>query len=515
MRKGLKKLISGILLLSGFSKLYADDKLNVTQLETLREKGMISQEDYDILMAELNGTLKNEQLYKLEVNGVLLDNKFKALIRGDQLYFPLFKFLDILSFFNVKHTQDGVQVYLKEGVDFNLNTVKGTIYSQNNKELNDKLKKLTDYIIKEKDEYFLRSDIFKDIFLSSLMAEKNDSTIRMRLGFNTPEEAAILFKVRQEEILKELEKNEIVYMNKRKFFELGNARVQLFGNYSNQTDKEFDWEGNLEYQGVFLYGNLTTGYDFKKNELGNVELKYDDLFANHDLTLGAYRAGDDKNVFGDRVFGFTLRKDTGHYELGKRFIISETVPIGSKVELIYMRFPIEVQDAENGKVTFDNPMIRSDRSYQLKIYAPNGDVETRYINTAQNYNQQNKGEIEYDISFREDYDSKRYNWNANVYYGLTNELTVGVGSKRAPEKRGDDYKFLDEGRIELTYTNRVYSNQFPVTLKVGNDRTYTSGEGTNGRKYSERYKYDGLAQLSLGNWMFKTEMKSTEDIMMN
>lgn len=505
MKKNMRKFLLTFLLMTCFAKGYGEDDVSIEQLNSLKEKGMISQEDYDILMADLTGTLENEELYKLNINGILIDDKFKVLIKGEKIYFPLFRFLELLGFFNLQQTKDEAIASLNEGLTVALNKKDNTISLPNDKELTKKISSEKEYIFKEDDEYFLRSDIFKDIFLSYLSEEVKFSTIRMTLAFNTPEEAAILFKLRQDDIKKELEKNEIVYMNERKFFELGNARVQLFQNFDKQAGEKGykkDWEGSLEYQGAFLYGNLTTSYDFKKKQVGDIEIEYEDIIRDHNLKVGGYQAGDDS-----REFGFSLRKDKGYYELGRKFIISENVPIGSKVELLYMGYPVEVKEAENGKVTFDNNLIRSDRSYQLKVYAPNGDVETRYINTAQNYNQQNKGEIEYDILFREDYNSKKYRWDAKAYYGLTNELTLGLGNKRAPEKVRDEYKFLDEGRMELTYSNQIYNNAYPITLRVGNDRTFTSGEDNSNKKYNDRYKYDGLAQVSIKDWMLKTELE--------
>lgn len=502
MKRNMHKYLLIFLLITCFTKGYGEDDISIEQLNSLRKNGMITQEDYNILLADLTGTLENEELYKLNVNGVLIDDKFKVLIKGDKVYLPIFRFLELLGFFNLKHRDDETVASLNDGLTVVLNTKNNTISLPNNKEFNKKVANEKKYIFQENNEYFLRSDIFKDIFLNYLSIETNSTTIRMNLAFNTPEEASILFKLRQEDIKKELEQNNLIYMNKRKFFELGNARIQLYQNIDKQMGEKkykYDWEGSLEYQGAFLYGNLTTSYDFEKKQVGDIEIEYEDIIKDHNLKVGEYQ------VNNSREFGFSLRKDKGYFELGRRFIISENVPIGSKVELLYMGYPIEVKEAKNGKVTFDNSLIRSDRSYQLKIYAPNGDIETRYINTAQNYNQQNKGEIEYDIFFREDYNSKKYRWDTRAYYGLTNELTIGLGNKRTPEKINDEYKFLDEGRVELTYSNQIYNNAYPIILKVGNDRTFTNGEDSNNKKYGERYKYDGLAQISIANWMLKIE----------
>lgn len=504
MRENIRRFLLSLFFIVYFAKGYGED-ITIEQLNELREKEMISQEDYNILVAELNGTLKNEQIYNLNVNGILIDNKFKVLTEGNTMYFPLFQFLELLGFANLKQTPTEMRISLNERFIIILNKKNNTIFLPNNEQITRELRNEKDYLIKENDEYYLKADIFKTIFLAHLVSEKDDSTIRMTLAFNTPKEAAILLNLRQEEIKRELEQNEIVYMNKRKFFELGNARVQLYQNFDKQTGKDGykkDWEGNIEYQGAFLYGNLTTNYDFRKNEIGDAEIEYEDIFQGHNLRIGGYSGSG-----GSREFGFHLRKDRGYYELGRKLIISENVPIGSKVELLYMGYPIEVKDAENGKVIFTNDLIRSNRNYELKIYTADGGIETRYINTVQDYNQQNKGEIEYNISFRENNESKKYAWNADVYYGITNDLTIGLGNKRILERNSDGYKFLDEGRMELTYSNQLYNNKVPIIIRVGNDKTLTSDKDDNNQEYSERYKYDGLVQINTDNWMFKTELE--------
>lgn len=328
----------------------------------------------------------------------------------------------------------------------------------------------------------------------------------MTLNFNTPEELSILLKIRENKIKEELIKNKIVFINKNKLFELGNTRVEFFQNFNKNVGKETyikNWEGKLEYQGAFLYGNFTTNYEFQKKYFGDFEIEYSNIFKKHDFKIGSYKAGDLS-----RELGFSLNKDKGYYELGKNFIITENVPIGSKVELLYMDYPIEIKNAENGQVTFDNPLIKSDRSYQLKIYTPEGNILLKYINTAQNFNQQNKGEIEYDISFKEHHSSDKYGWNARAYYGLSNNLTLGLINERFIEnKEKNKYRYLDKGRVELTYSNQINNNIYPITLRIGTDQILTKRKTNFNKNYKNKYKYkyNGLAQINIKNLLLTFE----------
>lgn len=505
MKRNVQRFLLAFLLITCFVQGYAETDINIEQLKDLKEKGMISEEDYNIIFSEINGTLENEQLYDLNVNGALIDNRFKSIIKGDTMYLPLFRFIETLGFFNLTQTQEEAILSLNNELVISIDKISNKLSVLTNKALSRKISYEKDYLIKENGDYYLRADLFQEIFLSSLVAEKNNSTIRMRLGFNTPEEMAILFSLKQEEVKKAIESNEVIYVNTPKMFELGNARIELYQYFNKEAGNksyDTDWEGSLEYQGALLYGNLTTSYNLKEKTIGDVEIEYENIIEDHNLKIGAYSVGEKS-----RELGFSLRKDKGYYELGKKIIIDEDVPIGSRVELLYMGYPIEVQDAENGRVVFNNNQIRSNRNYQLKIYLPSGDVETRFINTVQDYNQQNKGEIEYDVLVREDHDSKRYKWDTNVYYGFTDNLTVGIGHKRSPEEVKEEYKFLDEARIELTYSNQQTGTSYPTTIRIGTDQTLTKGEDNNDQRYDERFKYDALVEVRTNDWLVKTELE--------
>lgn len=500
MKKSMSKLLMLVIFIVCFISSYSEDNLTMEQLNDLKQKNMISQEDYDILISELNGTLDNEQLYKLSVNGMLIDDRFKVLMKGEEIFFPVLRFAEILGFINKKENEKEIELFFNSEIDVKIDKNKKLIKNHFNKIYDGK-----EFIIEEDGEYYLREDAFKEIFLESLNVDEKDFMVKMRLGFDTPEEVEILFKVRQEEIKSQLETNEILYTNSRELFDFGNMRIQLYENFNKQQGKksyESDWEGNLEYQGAFLYGDLVTDYDLNKNELGNLEITYKNILKGHELNVGSYRAGKR-----ERELGFSLKKDKGYYEIGKQIVIKEEVPIGSKVELIYMGYPIDVKEAEGGYVVFDSPLIKSDRSYQLKIYTPDGSVEVRNINTAQSYNQQNKGEVEYDISLREDSESNLYSWDYNLYYGLMDSLTVGLKDKRTPIKNKNGYRFLDEGRLEFVGSNNIFENNYPVTLRVGTDRTFTKGVNNSNKDFSDRYKYDGLFQLGIEDFKLKIEQE--------
>ncbi|MGL4511192.1 hypothetical protein, partial [Cetobacterium sp.] len=245
---------------------------------------------------------------------------------------------------------------------------------------------------------------------------------------------------------------------------------QIFTKNKTEGDKfKKDWESTLEYQGAALYGQLTTTYDIRNQQFEDVTLRYNDIWESHTLELGSYSAGSGEA----REWGLSFKKDKGYIiTSNKTYVIKENVPIGSRVELLYMGFPIDVKDSENGVVEFQNSEIRSDREYLLKIYEPSGKIEFRKINTASDYNQQNKGQIEYNIDIKEDDESGKVRTDSKIYYGLTNNITTGLGYKRELERINDKYEYLESGKFEVIYNNFLFN--YPYVLVAEEGRVFNS-----------------------------------------
>ena len=120
-----------------------------------------------------------------------------------------------------------------------------------------------------------------------------------------------------------------------------------------------------------LYGELTTQYNLKDHRFEDIKLRYDNLYKDHTLEVGNYSVGETSA----REWELSFRKDKGYFVTGtKSYVIREDVPIGSRVELIYLGTIIDIQNADNGKVTFTSSEIKEDREYTLKIYDPEGKI---------------------------------------------------------------------------------------------------------------------------------------------
>lgn len=475
------------------------------QLDQLKKENLLTQEDYEILLSEIGeGNYQDKILYKLTINGKTYPEDYLVLKVGNELYLPLFSFFQNINFKNFSKKDDGTVIIrigdsLKELV---INPSKKRVeYDGNLKNGN-----FDEQVVLKDEEIFLNSKLFKEVFLDYLDIYDDTFDMKMALGFNAPETIDILLEKNERELEEKMQEKDLLYTNSPKFFELGNMRLQLAKKYSRESNFEkkssSEITSSVEYQGTFLYGDFTTSYDFQNNTVGDTYIRYSDFIKEHDLQVSSY--GVNKS---SREWGVSLRKNKGYYEENKNYVIEDDVPIGSRVELLYLGTPIAIQDATNGQVKFENSEIKGDRTYQLKIYSPDGQITLKDINTAQTFNQQNKGEAEYNIDIRERHDAQKVGSKAEVFYGLTNNLTIGTKFKREPEEIKGNYEDIETGELEVIYSNYI-NKTYPYTLKLGGEKTLNSYITEDNKNLNKRYSYNGLIQVEIKKFKFTTEGKT-------
>lgn len=495
MKKRL--LVLALIVLSSMS--YADDN----NLKLLKEQGIMSEEDYLILNDRYEEDGK--QLYSLLINGEMKNKVYPVYVEKGNMYFPIFSFFDTLNFTNYEYDKEKgtLEILLGDSLEEISVDVKKKSVIKDFEQLNSQ----DSDVLFQGNEIYLSEELFKKVFLNNLNVSKSKQKINMTLSFASPEEILIRLQ-NNERILKENSAvNDMVFTNKNsKLFELGYLRTevnQLFTKDESENNGKFesDWEADFEYQGAVLFGELTAEYNAKEHLFEDVALRYDDVWNEHTFEIENHKY----NESGSREWELSFRKDKGYYVTGnKSYIIRENVPIGSRVELIYMGTIIDIQNAENGNVVFTNSEIKEDREYILKIYTQDGKIFTKTINTTSDYNQQNKGEVEYDFNLRENHEIARPSLASSLYYGVTNNLTMGLGYMREPELINDEYEYLNKGRGELIYSNTVYS--LPYTFRVGGDKVFEDYTYyVNEKSTKDDYSYDFLGQIDIKKLRLRAE----------
>ena len=469
-----------------FANVYTMD-FSLEDLEIFKKQGLITEDEYTVLKAELDGDslVNDEMLYSVVVNGRVRGNHLKLLKKDGKDYIPLIEFLNIIKFKNYDFEKNGISLRVgKELDEIDIDWEKNSIHLTNPKR---KIDFESLQLFKDGNEIYIEIELFKEVFTTSFEIDTKKLFIKTQLTFSIPFEIdASLENKLDSEFLKG-EENELVYTNKNKMFDIGYMRFNVQGELSKNKGEKFEtgWTGDLEYQGNLLYGEFTTSYDVKEDTVGDTYFYYPEIYKNHSLEFGSYGTK-------ERELGLSLRKEKGYFYLGKDIVIRENVPIGSRVELLYLGFPIAIKYAENGIVEFQNSEIKNDREYTLRVYEPTGKIYTINVNTAVDFRQQNKGEIEYDFKIREDYESKKYSSEGNIYYGITENLTIGTGYIRSVDTVDEKNEYQDIFNGELVYSNNIF--RAPYTLVLGGER----GQEKRTKEYLE-------AQVQLKDFKLRTE----------
>lgn len=495
----MKKKLIFLFLLGMFSKVFSAD-YTLEELEMLYNNKALTQEEYSILKKELLGTTETENgYYNLKVNGRQVTNIYSVATKEDNTYLDLEEFLTLLNLKNYEKTENGYKIYLGDSLEEVIIDTKNNKVSRGGKALSLK----ENWYLKEGEKLLLEKNIFQELFLSYCSVDTNTLQVNMYVDFATPEEINEILNVTADKLKNQGDHQEIIYRGERKLFDLGYARVQLGQNFKkNAGEKHYSssWDGTVEYQGGLLYGEIFLGYDLREKKLQDIKLEYENIWKDHTFVINNRANGS------QREWGLAFYKDKGFINDGSKIIIRESVPVGSRAELIYMGTPIAVEDEHNGEVVFSNDMIISDRTYQLKIYTPDGKITMKEIKTVEDYNRQNKHEIQYDFSIDENKEYDRYVTKGNVFYGITDNFTLGGGYTRDIVDTDEGSKYFDSSNLELIYGG-VY-NGYSYTFKTAGEKTWNSFKESANKDLKDRYKYEVMGDIRVGKYKYKLSQEN-------
>lgn len=406
--------------------------------------------------------------YTLEIKGIPYSYTYTTIKEDGKYYFPIFEFLKVLNNQNYSFKNGVLTIYFGNKSDKRVIKLKSLDKSS--------------YIFEDND-YYICENLFKEYFFEEFKVNEEEYTIKTKPNFILPKENEQMLDLKIEELRKDLQKEILYYEGERELFGVGNLRINVEKEITNDTGvgRKHNWSGELEYSGSLLYGNFTTDYDLKEKKFGDFELSYSNIKEDYELTLGVYGEEREKEI--------TFRRDRGYSsDNGRDYIIEEKVPMGSRVELIYNLFPIDIQDEIGGKVTFVNSLIKSGREFILKIHEPDGKIWEKVIKINEDYNQQKKGEFGYDISIREDKESRRNDADLNIFYGYTDNMTFGFSYRQFPEMYDDKWTYIKEMGTELIYSNSISGNPYTFSYE------YTRGINRDvfeekSLKHKERHRF--------------------------
>lgn len=438
---------------------FSENEITLEKLEDLKQRNLISLSDYLFLKEELDGTLEEKYFFNLSINRTSITNSFPIINKNEKIYVSLNSFFKETYFKNYTFSDNVLHMILgivlqEITIDFNTLKIFGSERTSFDKE---------DFFFKDEDIY-LESTLFSDLFLDAINIDFSQNKVSMSTRYTIKNEINRLLKLQEYQLNKEREKNTFFYTNSREFFDLGYIRTNLEKTFSKVSGKKNSgWDGFLEYQGPFLYGEFTTEYNLKNSEFTGVNLHYPNLPYNHFLDISGVNL--DGNKWEKSIL---FEKDKGFFEEGKNFIIRESVPVGSRVELIYLGATIDIAYEENGVVEFRNSELKSDREYTLRVHTRDGKIFTKTIKTNDDFNQQNIGEIQYRFFSTENINSKKTDLDTGIYYGLTDHLTFGGKYFKTSEYDDNGYITVERAKGEIVYSNHIGTK--PVSIVLGGEK---------------------------------------------
>lgn len=482
---------------------FATSDFNLEELETLKKIDAITQEEYDILFRELTqGSSMEENLYILKIGKDYLVKNYSVINKNGREYFQLQNFLEIIDFKNYNCDSKRVEIYLgTELEEIILDLEKNSVFR-----LGEELKFTENYpkfLIRD-NLIYVEKEVFKRVFLDYCKVDKQKMEIAIDLSFTPPKYIDRLVEINKRNLEEDEAKNQLIFEGKRDWFTLGYADLDIdyyFNKDENSSKYERDWSTDIGYQGGLLFGEFLFNYDMRENEVTGLKLEYDRIVENHKLEITRDRLGS------EGLWGARFYKDRGYYEEGGRVRIVETVPLGSRAELLYMGVPIDIQDEVNGRVEFYNTNIKTDREYQLKIYYPDGRIELKDIVTTVDYNRQRVGEIEYDVNFQEVEGHKGIDSNLGFYYGVSNSLTLGFGVDRElTESRSGSKKYLNTMNGEAIFGNTFNGTSY--VLKLEGEQALDNFIDSDERRVSNKNLFGYLTEVARDKWKVTYEEKN-------
>ena len=399
----------------------------------------------------------------------LKDDFFMARydFENDQIYIPikgLFYFLEIYS----------VNLDLeRKVVDFQID--------------NEKYKVL----IKSGKSFVIDGDLYVEIkVLEDDFKFKKSSWSSQDLKLVLEPDFILPFEIREKGKVERLRLNE---KKEDEIFNLVKPKKQILApglikiNYSKNDLEGNENQINLEYGTQFLYGDFYVNYSVEpENSIKNYNLTYNNVYKDNDLILGDFyiKTPDFLNING-MVEGISFgEKNTYSSTVGNVTTIKGEAQGADVIELYQSGVLLDYQRPTEKNFIFEVRDRNYGGDYSLKIYYKNGQIETRKVYTVGDSKLLNENEWSYNLQIGQE-KNKRKNQSVNeVSYGLTKNLTFGLGALELESEKNRKYSIL---KNEVIYKFNL-SNSYPILINYQNFYEYEKQENSYEVRVNQKIK---------------------------
>ncbi|NME36200.1 hypothetical protein HF862_06385 [Fusobacterium sp. FSA-380-WT-3A] len=358
------------------------------------------------------------------------------------------------SFFMIKYDIENEKVYIGLNslfyfleiynleIDLKNRQVKGNFDDKN-----------IDIKFNDNDSFIMDNSIYIDINslkekLNFKVADFDFSLLTLTLvpNFSLPYEIREKSKIERLRLDEEKLEEEIDVNMTSKIFSPGFLKI----NWSKSDLKNSNYNFEYEYGTQFLYGDLyLSGELYPKNKIVYGNLTYSNFFKNNDLILGNFSMITPHFINLDsEIIGISLKEEDTYMTRDGGITTIKGEAENAQVIELYREFTLIDYIYPKSKYfefkIFDG-ILNSD--YILKIYYNDGRIEEKKVFSLTDMDILEKGKNRTSIQVGKNSNNGNPQGISHIYYGLTDNLTVGLGAMNLISSNEKKYRFLENDII--------------------------------------------------------------------
>ena len=266
-------------------------------------------------------------------------------------------------------------------------------------------------------------------------------------------------------------------------------------DYTVSDIEEPDYNINYEYASQLFYGEFYLSGKIKpETEISYGNLTYSDIMGNNDLVIGHFSMIVPSFLDVDtKILGVSFDDNEAYMTKdGGVTIIRGEAKNAETIELYRNSFLVDYINpySENFEFKIDDGVFNSD--YTLKIYYKNGEIEERKVYSLSDSEILKKGKTRFSLQGGQSDGEKLSQYVGKFHYGVTDNLTFGIGGMDLTSDEGKKYKILQNNILFRTGTEK-----FPTLIDFKN--------------YYEYDKKENSYELSIEQKIYSFDLKFVEN----
>lgn len=247
-------------------------------------------------------------------------------------------------------------------------------------------------------------------------------------------------------------------------------------DYTVSDIEESDYNINYEYASQLFYGEFYLSGEIKPDsEISYGNLTYSDIIGNNDLVLGHFSLIAPSFLDIDtKILGVSFDdNETYMTKDGGITVIRGEARNAETIELYRNSFLVDYINpySENFEFKIDDGVFNSD--YTLKIYYKNGEIEERKVYSLSDSELLKKGKNRISLQGGKSDEEKLSQYIGKFHYGITDDLTLGIGGMDLTSNERKKYKILQNN---ILY--RLGTEKLPLLIDFKNYYEYDKKENS-------------------------------------